>query len=49
MDEVKMEDLFRVANLVLRSKEPTIVAKGKLNGMGDVKAKLQKYGLAPRA
>ena len=46
-DAVTLQDLVDVATLVLRNgKQPTILAKGKLDGLPDVEALLRSHGLA---
>lgn len=52
IDALTVKDLHRAASRVLRpqadgghSGEPTIVAMGRLDGLGDVKAALARYGI----
>lgn len=46
IDLVSLQDLQRVSQKVIREAEPTVVAKGSLHGLGDVRDTLKKYGLA---
>lgn len=46
IDQVTLQDLRTVSDKIIRNAEPTIVAKGSLHGLGDVRETLQKYGLA---
>lgn len=58
IDEVSLDDIYRVANRVIRPKQsaivadhkrsgkPTIVAQGQLAGLPDVATFLRKRGLA---
>lgn len=58
IDEVSLDDIYRVANRVIRPKssaivadhkrsgKPTIVAQGQLAGLPDVGTFLRKRGLA---
>lgn len=50
IDQVQLSDLRDVAQKVLRDsgKEPSIVARGHMHGMGDVRDTLKRYGLAPK-
>lgn len=58
IDEVTLDDIYRVANRVIRPKQssivadhqrsgrPTIVAQGQLSGLPDVATFLKRRGLA---